>query len=100
GPYLSHNLPISNLANTVPETAKIMEFHFWAGVKPKSLTTSGINGTIPNHAKKHIKNDIDVIQNVRVGIDLKLNKFNFVALSDCSVFITSIFIRTKISINT
>ena len=62
--------------------------------------TSGINGTIPNHAKKHMKNEIDVIQNVRVGIDLKLNKFNFVALRDSVAFITSIFIRTKLSINT
>ncbi|GAA4900346.1 hypothetical protein GCM10023311_27450 [Flaviramulus aquimarinus] len=57
-----------------------MEFHFWSGVKPKSLTTSGINGTIPNHAKKHMKNDIAVIQNVRMGKLFKLSNCNVVDL--------------------
>ena len=58
------------------------EFHFWLGVNPKSFTTSGINGTIPNHAKKQVKNAIEVIQKVLVGILLKFNKFKAVAFCE------------------
>tara|TARA_R110002096_G_scaffold223847_1_gene413149 strand:+ start:42 stop:407 length:366 start_codon:yes stop_codon:yes gene_type:complete len=89
---LSHNLPISKRANTVPDTARIIEFHFCDGVKPRSLTTSGIKGTIPNQAKKHKKNAKDVIQNVFIGILLKSLKFNFVALLDIKF---SIFVGLK-----
>jgi len=96
---LSHNLPISNRANTVPETAKIIEFHFWSGVSPKSLTTSGIKGIIPNHEKKHIKNEIDVIQKVRTGILLKSSKLNLEAF-DVMILILSSYRITKLSINT
>ena len=48
-------------ANTVPDTARIIEFHFCDGVRPKSLTTSGIKGTMPNQAKKQRKNAKEVI---------------------------------------
>ena len=70
---------MSNRAKTVPVTAKIIEFHFCAGVRPKSLTTSGINGTIPNHAKKQMKKAMADIQNVLIGILLRFRRFNRVA---------------------
>ncbi|GAA3629345.1 hypothetical protein GCM10022397_13680 [Flavivirga jejuensis] len=73
----------------------MMEFHFWSGVKPNSLTTSGINGTIPNHAKKHIKKDIDVIQKVRMDTFLKFNKFKFVDLVGVELFIIKYFYTYK-----
>lgn len=76
-----------------------MEFHFWVGVSPKSLTTSGINGTIPNHAKKQMKNAIEVIQNVRIGTLLKFKSSNFVALAETNSFITELFLGLVISIN-
>tara|TARA_R110000744_G_scaffold16224_1_gene44807 strand:- start:804 stop:1187 length:384 start_codon:yes stop_codon:yes gene_type:complete len=92
-------LPINNLANTVPETANIMEFHFWVGVNPKSLTTSGIKGTIPNQAKKQMKKAMEVIQNVRIGTLLMFKSSNFVALAETNSFITELFIGLVVSFN-
>ncbi|GAB7255845.1 hypothetical protein OBPA_03090 [Polaribacter sp. OB-PA-B3] len=47
---------------------------------------------MPNQAKKHIKNDMEVIQNVRVEIFLKSNKLNFVDFSCAKIDIIHIFI--------
>jgi hypothetical protein len=46
-----------------------------------------MNGTIPNHAKKHMKNDIDVIQNVLMGMLLKFKRLSLVAFPETAVFI-------------
>tara|TARA_Y100000814_G_C12199675_1_gene357518 strand:- start:225 stop:461 length:237 start_codon:yes stop_codon:yes gene_type:complete len=70
---------MSNRAKTVPVTAKIIEFHFCDGDNPKSLTTSGIKGTMPNHAKKQMKKAMAEIQNVLMGILLRFKRFNRVA---------------------
>lgn len=59
-----------------------MEFHFWSGLSPRSLTTSGINGTMPNHAKKQRKKAMDVIQKVLVERLLRLSKSNLVAFDE------------------
>jgi hypothetical protein len=64
-----------------------MEFHFCAGVRPRSFTTSGIKGTMPNQAKKHKKKAREVIQNVLMGTLLKLVRSNLVAFWDTMFFI-------------
>src|SRR5690606_37497946 len=83
----SQSLPIKRRANTVPVTAKIMESHFCCGVRPRSLTTSGINGTIPNQAKKQIKKAMEVIQKVRMGMLLISVSFKRVAFLDGTIIL-------------
>lgn len=44
--------------------------------------------------------DIDVIQKLRIGMLLRLNKFNLVALVAVGLRIIKYFYTTKLSINT
>jgi len=41
-----------------------------------------MNGTMPNHAKKHRKNAMDVIQKVLIGRLLKLRRSSLVAFEE------------------
>ena len=48
-----------------------------------------MNGTIPNHAKKHIKKAIEVIQKVRIGILFRFKRSSLVAFAELYVLITT-----------
>ena len=56
-----------------------------------------MNGTMPNQAKKHKKNAMEVIQKVRVGRLLKLSRSSLVAFAE--IIWNVLIIQAKNSIN-
>ena len=77
---MSHSQPITSRAITVIATDAMIVLPICSLLSPRSSRTKAISGAMPNQPKKHRKNAIHVMWNVRIGTVLKLKSRILVAL--------------------